>query len=58
MARLRTDQMLRAVRAAAALGGGPAPRRVGISGQILEADDPGGDGARVIEGGGSDEGRR
>jgi hypothetical protein len=48
-ARLRTEQMLRAVREAAKLGGVPPPRVVGLSGQILEDDDPGGDGARVIE---------
>lgn len=42
--------MMRALRVAANLGGGPAPRVVGLSGQILDADDYGGDGARVIDG--------
>ncbi len=51
MARLRTEQMLRAVREAAKLSGVPPPRVVGLSGQILEDDDPGGDGARIIEAG-------
>ncbi len=51
LARLRTDQMLRAVRAAAMLGNRPAPRGVWLSGQILDADDTGGDGARIIESG-------
>lgn len=50
IARLRTAQMLRAVKAASALGGGPPPRIVGLSGQILDADDIGGDDARLIEG--------
>ncbi len=41
--------MMRALRVAATLGGGPPPHVVGLSGQILDADDQGGDGARVID---------
>ncbi|WP_255009897.1 hypothetical protein [Roseovarius sp. M141] len=55
VARLRTDQMLRALRVAAKLGGSPAPRVVGLSGQVLEAGDIGGDDARVIEGDADDQ---
>ncbi len=53
MARLRTSQMLRAVRVAAGLAAtGPAiaPRAVHLSGDLLADDDPGGDGARIIDG--------
>lgn len=48
LARLRTAQVLRAVREVAALGAAPPPRVAGLSGKILEDDDPGGDSARVI----------
>ena len=48
-ARLRTDQMMRALRVASTLGGGPPPRVAALSGQIMDADDLGGDGARVID---------
>ncbi|WP_324751518.1 hypothetical protein [Roseovarius sp. Pro17] len=47
LARLRTDQMLRAVRVAS--GFGVRPRAQAVSGQLLGDDEPGGDGARVID---------
>ncbi|MEB8387932.1 hypothetical protein OO012_11880 [Rhodobacteraceae bacterium KMM 6894] len=47
--RLRTAQMLRAVRNSAAIGGaGTARNTAGVTGEILDADDPGGGDARVI----------
>jgi len=52
MARLRTDQMLRAVHVAAGLAPPcpiSAPREVFLSGDLLADDDPGGDGARIID---------
>ena len=52
--RLRTDQMLRAVRVAHGLGGGAktaeAPSQ-SVTGEVLSADDPAGTGARLIESG-------
>ncbi len=47
LARLRTDQVLRAVRVAS--GFGVRPRAQALSGQLLGDDEPGGDGARVID---------
>ncbi|PVA09415.1 hypothetical protein DC366_13570 [Pelagivirga sediminicola] len=54
-ARLRTEQLRRALRVAATLGGGDASHRVsGLSGQILDDGDSGGEGARVIDPEGED----
>ncbi|WP_138934622.1 hypothetical protein [Roseovarius arcticus] len=52
MARLRTIQMQRAVCVAAGFAApGPvaAPRTAPLSGDLVADDDPGGDGARVID---------
>ena len=56
MTRLRTDQMLRAVRVATGLGAavqGVPARAAGVSGQLLDDDEPGGDDARIIKNGSS-----
>lgn len=53
MARLRTLQMMRAVRVAAGLAASePAAATpvVALSGDLVADDDPGGDAARVIDG--------
>lgn len=48
MVRLRTGQVLRALRAATAAGGVAPRREPGLSGQILEAHDTAGDDARLV----------
>ena len=47
--RLRTAQMLRAVRDMAGLAHAPPRPPVGVTGEVLDAEDCGGDDARLID---------